>query len=280
MKHIPKKHLKQKYHRTERTGLFVEQTPPMGFDTESSSNLWDEVSHNLVDLNAKALQELINLIPEDDTYVSGHEAINKIEGIIRNNLAETAETIFRTKRYLSGMAAEFSVVEKLVRNRPLQKIKANLRNIIIGVLHLFTDDFDRKNISINIEDWYQSSFVDYETVRVALYYFLGNCAKYIQENTKLEITFKIKRKNTNATFKMTSLYISPEDEKKIFNIERYSGSMACRAKLNGKGIGMYRAQKLLQLNGGRIIMTPGESINDNGIAYAKNIFEIELPSAE
>lgn len=280
MKRIPKKHLKQKYNHSEAAPVLVEQNPPMGFDTESSSNLWDEVSHNLVDLNAKALQELINLIPEDDTYASGHDAINKIEGIIRNNLAETAETIFRTKRYLSGMAAEFSVVEKLVRNRPLQKIKANLRNIIIGVLHLFTDDFDRKNISINIEDWYQSSFVDYETVRVALYYFLGNCAKYIQENTKLEITFKIKRKNTNATFKMTSLYISPEDEKKIFNIERYSGSMACRAKLNGKGIGMYRAQKLLQLNGGRIIMTPGESINDNGIAYAKNIFEIELPSAE
>ena len=175
MKHIPKKHLKQKHHRIGRTEVFVEQNPFMGFDTESSSNLWDEVSHNLVDLNAKALQEIINLIPEDDTYVSGHEAINKIEDIIRNNLIETAETIFRTKRYLSGMAAEFSVVEKLVRNRPLQKIKANLRNIIIGVLHLFTDDFDRKNISISIEEWYQASYVDYETVRVSLYYFLGNC---------------------------------------------------------------------------------------------------------
>ena len=52
--------------------------------------------------------------------------LEAIEDIIKNNLFETAETIFRTKRYLSGMAAEFSVVEKLVRNRPLQKIKANL----------------------------------------------------------------------------------------------------------------------------------------------------------
>lgn len=177
MKRISKKNIKRRYTLPMTAEKTIESSPNLGFDTESSSNLWDEVSHNLVDLNAKAIQEIVNLIPEDDTYASGHEVINKIEDIIKNNLFETAETIFRTKRYLSGMAAEFSVVEKLVRNRPLQKIKANLRNIIIGVLYLFTDDFNRKNITINIEEWYQFSIVDYETVRVALYYFIGNCAK-------------------------------------------------------------------------------------------------------
>lgn len=280
MKRISKKFIKRRYTLPMTAEKTIESSPNLGFDTESSSNLWDEVSHNLVDLNAKAIQEIVNLIPEDDTYASGHEVINKIEDIIKNNLFETAETIFRTKRYLSGMAAEFSVVEKLVRNRPLQKIKANLRNIIIGVLHLFTDDFNRKNITINIEEWYQSSIVDYETVRVALYYFIGNCAKYIQENTKLEISFRINKNNTNATFKMTSLYISPEDEEKIFRKERYSGSMACKARLNGKGIGMYRAQKLLCLNGGKIVVVPGEPITMGDILYAKNSFTIELPLAD
>lgn len=280
MKRISKKNIKRRYTLPMTAEKTIESSPNLGFDTESSSNLWDEVSHNLVDLNAKAIQEIVNLIPEDDTYASGHEVINKIEDIIKNNLFETAETIFRTKRYLSGMAAEFSVVEKLVRNRPLQKIKANLRNIIIGVLYLFTDDFNRKNITINIEEWYQFSIVDYETVRVALYYFIGNCAKYIQENTKLEISFRINKNNTNAAFKMTSLYISPEDEEKIFRKERYSGSMACKARLNGKGIGMYRAQKLLCLNGGKIVVVPGEPITMGDILYAKNIFTIELPLAD
>ena len=57
--------------------------------------------------------------------------------------------------------------------------------------------------------------------------------------------------------------------------------MARTAKLHGKGIGMYRARKLIELNNGNIYITPGEPINNkDAILYALNSFEILLPMAK
>ena len=192
----------------------------MQFSEEKSSDLWDEVSHNIVDLNAKAMQEIVNLIPEDDIFQGAQDNITQIESIIQENLSQTAKTLFRTKRYLLGIKAEFSVVEKLVKKRALNILPINMRNVIIGIVHLFSEIFIEKNITIKIEDWFVKSLLDYETVQVALYYLIGNAAKYIKDNTTLNISFKSTSNSTSAIMKMTSLFITPEDEKHIFTKER------------------------------------------------------------
>ena len=76
---------------------------------------------------------------------------------------------------------------------------------------------------------------------------------------------------------MKSLYIQDGEEQEIFN-EGYSGVLAKKTALSGKGIGMYRAKRLIELNNGTITIEPGEfPQNIKGIEYADNKFIITLP---
>lgn len=75
---------------------------------------------------------------------------------------------------------------------------------------------------------------------------------------------------------MTSLYINQDEETAIFN-EGYSGVVAQKLRLAGKGIGMYRARRLIELNNGTLTVEAGEAVNIDGIDYAENKFIIALP---
>lgn len=247
---------------------------------EQSNALWDELTHNLVDLNAKAMFGLANLVPDDIIATNTKELVNSIIDYIKEDFEKTALTIFRTKRYLLGMKAEFSVVEKLVKARPLTLQQINVRNIVVGVVHLFYEEINVKNLTFDIKEWFDKSYIDYETIQVALYYIIGNAIKYTKNSTKITVDFKIDNNMTNVSFEMTSLYISDEDILNIFQKERYSGEMAKKAKLQGKGIGMYRAKKLIERNQGKIEITPGEqTLIENSLSYANNLFLIKIPCA-
>lgn len=247
---------------------------------EQTNGLWDELTHNLVDLNAKAMFGLANLVPDDISANSVSELINKIVEYVKDDNERTALTIFRTKRYLLGMKAEFSVVEKLVKSRPLTLQQINVRNIIAGVVYLYYEDLKNRNLTFDIKEWFDKSYIDYETIQVAMYYIIGNIIKYTKEGTKVSVDFKLSNNMTIVTLEMMSLYISDEDMHHIFRTERYSGDMAKKAKLQGKGIGMYRANKLIERNQGKIEIIPGDRpIIQESLLYAHNTFVITIPSA-
>jgi hypothetical protein len=72
---------------------------------------------------------------------------------------------------------------------------------------------------------------------------------------------------------MTSIVILTDEINDIFS-ENYSGYWATETGLNGHGIGMFYAKKLIELNNGEITFIPGkESYRLNGIPYANAIFE-------
>lgn len=141
---------------------------------------------------------------------------------------------------------------------------------------MFFNDFNEKDVYIDIEEYYEKVYVDFESVQVAIYHIIENAAKYIAPKTNANITFKIEKHTQYIIFAMTSLYINQDEEFEIFN-EGYSGIVAKQLKKAGKGIGMYRAKRLIELNNGTLTVEAGEAIKINGIDYANNKFIIALP---
>ena len=142
---------------------------------------------------------------------------------------------------------------------------------------MFYDEFKKKSIIIRVEEWRKASLIDYNTFLMATYYIIENALKYCRDNSCIDVKFVVAKKELKISFEMTSLFIEHEDEKRLFE-EGYSGHYAIKNNLNGHGIGMFNASKLIELNEGTMCVEAGEIDSYRGdTPYAKNIFYITLP---
>ncbi|WP_296114242.1 hypothetical protein [uncultured Alistipes sp.] len=245
--------------------------------SESSARV-NRVIHNLKSINAHAMQDLYALVPQDQLVKNIRENSNIVEAAIKQNSRQAALTFFKMAKLNLSIKAEFSIYEKLLQgNVKLEKRKTNIRDVIMIVMYMFFNDFNEKDVYIDVENYYEKVNIDFESFQVAIYHIIENAAKYIAPNTNASIKFRIEKNIQYVIFEMTSLYIHPDEEKAIFN-EGYSGLWAKRLNQAGKGIGMYRARRLIELNKGSLSIEAGEVImKQNGAEYANNRFIITLP---
>lgn len=245
---------------------------------EETTKRVDRVIHNLKSINAHAIQELYTLIPQEQLTHNIKETSNIVEQYIAGDTKKAALTFLRMAKLNLSIKAEFSIYEKLLKgNSNLDFRNHNIRDVVMIVLYMFFADFSEKNVRVNVVDYYEKTKLDFESFQVAIYHLIENASKYIAPNSNAEISFKRNKESHTITFSMLSLYINPEEETEIFN-EGYSGVQAKRTKKAGNGIGMYRAQKLIQLNNGELTLEAGDNqqrIDD--YIYADNKFIITLP---
>lgn len=236
------------------------------------------VLHNIKTINAHSLQELRNLIPESLLKQHKENSCDELESVIKKRIPATAISIFRLSRDLYEIKSEFSVYEKLIKGKDkITKRPYNIRDVIMTVLYPFFEDFKRKQVVVNVENCYESIPIDFETFQVAVYHIIENASKYIKDKTFANISFDLSREYIQIRFSMQSLFIAQNEVDTIFN-EGVSGESAKQSKLSGEGIGMYRARKLIEINGGTLVVQAGkDSIMYNSINYATNVFIIQLP---
>ena len=238
----------------------------------------NRVIHNLKSINAHAIQELYTLVPQNQLLKNVKENPKIVENIIKSNTRLAAVTFFRMAKYNMSIKAEFSIYEKLLLGDVRLNVQEhNIRDVVMIVLYMFFGDFSAKNVYIEVEDFYEKISFDFESFQIAIYHIIENAAKFIAPKTNAKISFRIEKSNVLVIFEMKSLYIQPGEEDEIFN-EGYSGEIAKKVDMAGKGIGMYRARRLIELNNGTITVEPGEfPENIKNIDYANNRFIITLP---
>lgn len=187
-------------------------------------------------------------------------------------------SIFRLSKDLYEIKSEFSVYDKLVKgNVSVSKRMFNVRDVIMTVLYPFFEDFSKKNVVVNVEQCYASIPLDFETFQVAMYHIIENASKYIRNKTSASISFSQETNFMTIQFVMQSLFISENEAESIF-FEGISGETTQKSKLSGEGIGMYRAKKLIEINGGTLVVKPGKDVlSDNNVPYAVNKFIIQMP---
>ncbi len=246
---------------------------------EQSNARVNRVLHNIKNINAHLLQELYTFVPQELFTRKLGKTVNTVVELIKKKPKDAAIAFLRIAKLNSGLKAELSVYDKLLKDNPqLQFREYNIRDVVMLVLHEFFSDFHELGVYIAVEDCYKRISIDFESFRVALYHIVENASKYVLPNSIIEIKFNSNNESFYIVFIMQSFKLSSDDKDRIFE-EGFSGSVAVKAGKSGHGIGMYRAKKLLKLNKANLIFNPGkvtEKIIDN-IEYAYNTITIELP---
>ena len=236
------------------------------------------VFHNVRSINAHALQEMRALIPEQVLRQHKSRSVEEVESLVLNKPNDTALTLFRISKDLNEIKSEFSIYARLINgDQHIDKRPYNIRDIIMLVIYPFFEDFKKKDVVVNVDFFYGGVPVDFETFQVAVYHIIENASKYIRPHTNAQVSFRKEDGLQIIDIGMKSLHIEIEEIDTIF-LEGHSGKEAIRSKLNGDGIGLYRAKRFVELNGGTLSVHPGEEVEEyNGLLYSDNRFTLSIP---
>ena len=126
------------------------------------------VLHNIKTTYAHALQEMRNLIPDNVLRQHRRDSCADFESVIRNNIKDTARTLFRISKDLYEIKSEFSIYDKLKAGKmSIDKRPYNIRDIIMLVLYPFFEDFNKSDVFVDVKNFNDSVSVDFETFQIA-----------------------------------------------------------------------------------------------------------------
>lgn len=239
------------------------------------------VIHNLKSINAHLIQELYKLVPQQKLTETKKKPIDEIISEVRDNPKKAALTFLRLAKLGNSIKAEISVYEKLeLENTKLSYKQHNIRDIVMIVLYMFFGEFNKNDVFVQVGQFFTRSFLDFESIQVALYHLIENSSKYVKQHSNVNIKFEETKDSISVLFEMESLYIKPGEREKIF-LEGYSGENAIQWEKAGKGIGMNRIKRLVEINNGSFCVNCSDHITKwNNIEYSENIFIIRLPKEQ
>jgi len=233
-------------------------------------------------LNSYSIQDLFVLIPQKTLS----ENINRQKDIIKEVIVEkpnvTVDTLLKLIKYNLAMKVEFSVFDRTQKPTSIvKKIPHSIRGLLLSILQIFIDDFEKKKIDVSLDAGQASERrieIDDDSLFVSLFYLLENSLKYCLPNTKYKIIFTEEKNCFSILFIMISIRIETYEINKLTNFG-YRSESAKQINSQGKGIGMYRIIKTLKLNNAVLEITP--RINDytrkcGNITYEGNQFKIKF----
>lgn len=243
----------------------------------------NQVVHNLKNLHGHSIQELSLFLPQDKFTFNVNSTQDSVKKQIQSDSSAAALSILRLIKINNGIKAEFSIYDKLIRNdgvNPQLSLKSYfIQDVIFLVAQPFFEDFHQKNVWFGLDTCTDKAVFDFETIFSALYHIIGNATKYVEPNTRVNVTFSSTDEYVVIDFNMSSLHLYSEDLEHLYE-EGYSGRLARQYNENGQGLGMYRAKIFVQWNKGTIDVIAGEKIKTvKGVLYSDNVIRLKLLKA-
>lgn len=234
--------------------------------------------HNLTSINAHNIQEIYDLVPQEILSQNWRKQLEFIKEEIRRDLDKAALTFLRIAKHNTHMRSEFSIYRKIERddNIELEKRNHKLRNVLLNTLHTFFSDFSKRNIYVDVAEFYYEVKFDYETIQVAFYHLIENAAKYTLPDTTIYITASDDSNEVSLKFKMISAHVLPDEKDDVLK-EGKSGEMARKMNRQGDGIGMWRINQMLEINEGSFeTQFGGIKERKMGFDFSDNLFILKF----
>lgn len=234
--------------------------------------------HNLTSINAHNIQEIYDLVPQDVLAKNWRNQLEYIKEEITNDPKKAALMFLRIAKHNVHMKSEFSIYRKIERDDSIELDirEHSIRSVILNVLHTFFSDFTKRNIYVEVLDFYHKIKIDYETIQVAFYHLIDNAAKYTIHSSKIIISANETDKMIEICFSMRSAYVSPEERLSIMK-EGISGEQAKKMQRQGDGIGMWRIEQMIHLNKGKFEAKFGELAERKmGFSFSDNEFIVKF----
>lgn len=237
----------------------------------------DTLEHNIAHINADAINEFYSFITQDQLVTNYRELQGLIEKNMKTYPQDTIKLIARLARYNLNIKTELSVAAKL--NNPDSKPSFNIgkpRDAIMSSVYMLYPIFKTRRVYVDVTESWDKFDIDYDALQVASFYIIENASKYTEKGSNLTISFSRSQAKFHIEFLMRSLFVEEWEVDQIFD-EGYRGVNAQKKK--GKGIGLYRAKRLVQFLGGKLFLEADNNTSQgkDGFLYANNKFVIELP---
>lgn len=237
-----------------------------------------KIVHNLRKLNAEALGNQYNFIPQEKLTENYRDLFSFVYNWIRSDMKGATLTLLKQAKINAHIKTEFDTHELLSMDNPILDFRNHgVREVILNVYHPFERDFKDKNIFLAFSHNIGYAKFDYRTMRLAFAHILSNAAKYVKPSTDINVNFEVIDSDIVISFSMCSIAIREEEVERIF-LDGVSGSIPKANKLNGSGLGMGLIKKAVELNNGSFNVIPGKTFSKtkNNIYYADNVFVITL----
>ena len=234
--------------------------------------------HNLTSINAHNIQEIYDLVPQEVLAQNWRSQLKFIKSEISKDMDKAALMFLRIAKHNSHMRSEISIYRKIERddNMELDRKNHKLRNVLLNTLHTFFSDFSRRNIYVDVEEFYYQVKFDYETIQVALYHLIENATKYTLADSKVFISASESYNSIDLKFKMLSTHVAEEERLEIMK-EGVSGEMARKMNRQGDGIGMWRINQMMEVNDGVFEVNFGPIKETKmGFNFSDNVFILKF----
>lgn len=251
-------------------------------ETDIRRNAFKEMNdfkHNIVHLNTDAINEFYYFIEQEYLVKNYRKMRDKIGETIADKPNQAADLIAHLARYNLNIKTEISAVSKL--NNPDSKPNfspGNPRDAIMASVYTLYPLFRKRSVVVNVNEYREKFEIDYDALQVASFYIIENASKYSEKGGTLNISFTRNQHELKIEFTMNSLFLDEDEATHIFD-EGFQGKQAIATERGGKGIGLYRAKRLVSFFEGDLTVNAGNdtSMGKDGFWYATNSFVIALP---
>ncbi|SIR08223.1 hypothetical protein SAMN05920897_1362 [Alkalispirochaeta americana] len=240
--------------------------------------------HNTRNIHNSVLERLKNTFAHSELVHSSNK-VDFVRDIINSdsNLSNIPKDILATLKALEQVSFDYDIIDFITMgNRFDDKdyTETKVHTLLVLVFYLYEYDFNKKNIRINIEPNHDSINVNFYTFRSAMSLIFENCLKYTKSNSEIVLSHYRIDDSYIIKIKMTSIRNDDEEIEKIF-LPEYRGKNAQKLlPSKGKGLGLYVAKVLLDLNGINLdfVKCNNEVIEEHGVIYCDNEYRIIIPA--
>jgi signal transduction histidine kinase len=243
--------------------------------------------HNLVSLNAHAMQDLYSVINQEHLATSGLHR-NQLEVVKRELLSDphrAARLFLSAQKNAAATKAEINVFKRLyepAQTRKLSLAVHNIHRVILNVANYFFQEFSDQQIRLLIQETVTKIRLDYEAIQVALYHLFDNAVKYAMPGSEIRITFAPIPSGFEVAFEMQSLMVDAAECGQVFE-DGYSGEEAKKLGKAGQGLGMRVIRELATLNGFECNVIWGDTAlrtpKPEGPRFSLNRFALVFPKS-
>jgi hypothetical protein len=145
-------------------------------DASHSANIQtSRLTHNLVSLNAHAMQEVYEFFPQKKFSRNIKEQRKRLSKAIKSSPDKAANVIVRLLKASLQMKVEFDVHDFLYNGGvDFSPREHELKSVILNVAHIFFLDFSDRGVVVNVEQDEVRAIFDYDLFSVAVSDILDN----------------------------------------------------------------------------------------------------------
>ena len=240
----------------------------------------DRLVHNLITLNAQAIQSIYRVVPQDEFYRKDRESLIRA---VSKRLADpetTARLVIDLLKNANLEKTEYAGYKKLLEQDPIDRRYYPIHKIFMLILNIYWIDLKEKEVYVSVGLCKERVWIDYDTIAASLVHVLNNTVKYILPGSRLDVSFEETQDSIILTLDMMSFRIRPDELDSLFH-EGFSGEEPKKLDRQGDGIGLYLVERLLSLSESKLVIyrdcDRDRRVHRMGVRFENNRFALSMP---